>query len=246
VSFFQGGQARFDGIDTRLDSLFDFPLMYPVRRAFAEGGSIREVAQALSRDHLYANASMLVTFLGLHDLPRFMNEKGATIEGLRLAFTFLMTTRGIPLVYYGDEIAMPGGGDPDNRRDFPGGWPGDPRSAFLPSGRTPAEESVHAHVTALGRLRAGSAALRRGTLVNLLAMDQTYAYGRVLGSERVLVVIHNARAAEDVQIPLRAIPVSDGTTLRDALAAGPDGKVDAGRLLVRMDPRSAVVYLLPR
>ena len=68
---------------------------------------------------------MLVTFSGLHDVGRFMNEPGATVEGRQLADTFLLTARGTPLVYYGDEIGLRGGGDPDNRRDFPGGFAGD-------------------------------------------------------------------------------------------------------------------------
>ncbi len=75
----------------------------------------------LARDHLYRDPSVLVTLLGLHDVPRFMGEPGATVAALKNAFTFLFTTRGTPLLYYGDEIAMAGGGDPDNRRDFPGG-----------------------------------------------------------------------------------------------------------------------------
>lgn len=107
-----------------------------MRRVFAHGKSIRELATTLGQDHLYPDPNLLVTFLGLHDVPRFMSEPDATVEGLKLALTFLMTTRGIPLIYYGDEIGMPGGADPDNRRDFPGGWPGDPRDAFLAKGRT--------------------------------------------------------------------------------------------------------------
>ena len=72
----------------------------------------------LGHDHLYPNPNVLVTFLGLHDVARFMNEPGATVEGLKLASTFLMTARGTPLVYYGDEIAMRGGNDPDNLRKW--------------------------------------------------------------------------------------------------------------------------------
>ena len=142
VSFFQGGVPRFDGIDSGVDTLFDFPSFFKVREAFAQGKPLRDLAMTLARDHLYPDASRLVTFLGLHDVPRFMNEPGATTDGLRLAFTFLMTARGTPLVYYGDEIAMPGGGDPDNRRDFPGGWAGR-RAECLRSaqGRTPARSA---------------------------------------------------------------------------------------------------------
>jgi glycosidase len=56
----------------------------------------------LALNRLYERPAELVTFLGLHDVARFMNEPGATTAGLKLAFTFLMTARGMPLVYYGD------------------------------------------------------------------------------------------------------------------------------------------------
>ena len=106
----------------------------------------------LAHDYLYPNPNLLVTFIGNHDMPRFMNEPGASLDGLKLALTFIMTTRGVPMIYSGDEIAMPGGGDPDNRRDFPGGWPGDPHNAFEASGRTPDQEAVFARVVKLAHL----------------------------------------------------------------------------------------------
>ena len=168
VSFFQGGRARFDGVDSGIDTLFDFPLFYPVRRAFAEGKEVREIPKMLAHDHLYPNPNNLVTFLGLHDMLRFMSEPGASIQGLKLAQTLVMTTRGTPLLYYGDEIAMTGGGDPDNRRDFPGGFPGDPRNAFTERGRSIEENIVFNHLQRLSRLRAELEPLRRGRLVNLL------------------------------------------------------------------------------
>jgi glycosidase len=96
TSFFQGGAARADAIDDRLDTLFDFPLMFAVRRAFAEGKDIRELPRILASDPLYPNASVLVPFMANHDVKRFMNEPGATIAGLKMAQTFLMTVRGTP------------------------------------------------------------------------------------------------------------------------------------------------------
>ena len=131
VSYFQGGRIGHDGIDTHIDTLFDFPMFTPIRHAFGKGGSLREVHQMFSRDWLYVDPNRMATFLGVHDMPRFMNERGATLEGLKNAFTLIMTSRGTPILYYGDELAMPGGEDPDNRRDFPGGFPGDSRNAFV-------------------------------------------------------------------------------------------------------------------
>ena len=197
VAFYQGGKAQADGIDDKVDALFDFPLYYAVRDAFAHGHSVRGLAQSLSRDHLYPNPNALVTFLGLHDVNRFMNEPGATSEGLKLAYTFLITARGTPLIYYGDEIAMPGGNDPDNRRDFPGGWTADPRNAFEASGRTAVEQSVWSHVQALLKVRAERADLRRGMTENLVVGDQTYVYRR----GKTVIAINNGTTPATVKLP---------------------------------------------
>jgi glycosidase len=197
IAFFEGGRPQFDGIDDRVDALFDFPLFFSMRNAFAQGKPVRDVAQMLSRDRLYRDPSSLVTFVGLHDVARFMNEPGATVEGLKLAYTFLLTARGTPLVYYGDEVAMPGGNDPDNRRDFPGGWRGDPRNAFTAAGRTPAEQAVFEHVRKLLRLRAERSELRRGEMEHLHAGEQSYVYRR----GRTVVAINNDTKPAEIRLP---------------------------------------------
>jgi hypothetical protein len=85
TSFFQGGRKRFDGIDSGLDSLLDFPLFYSIRHAFAEGSKIDEIPKTLAKDYLYKQLRVLVTLLGGHDDGRFMSEKGATISGLKFS-----------------------------------------------------------------------------------------------------------------------------------------------------------------
>ena len=242
VSFFQGGKPRFDGIDTGVDALFDFPLLYPLRRAFAEGKPIRDLAVMLGHDRLYVKPELLVTFLGLHDMTRFMSEPGATPPGLRLADTFLLTTRGVPLIYYGDEIGMPGGNDPDNRRDFPGGWIADPRNAFSASGRTPEEQAIFEHLRRLMHLRAELAPLRRGKHVSLAASEQMYAYGRVTETESVLVVFNNGTEAARLEVPVGPLGISRGTALRDRLDAAPDLQIQADSVSVTMPARSAAIY----
>jgi glycosidase len=243
VSFYQGGVARFDGIDSGVDTLFDFPLFFKIRDAFAKGGSLREVAMATARDHLYRDPSTLVTFLGLHDVPRFMNEPGASVAALKSAFTLLATARGTPLVYYGDEIAMPGGGDPDNRRDFPGGFPGDARSAFEAAGRTPEEAAVHAHVRALLRLRQATPALRRGRTVNLHVADKSWVYGRVLDGQAAVVGLNTGDAPLVLDLPSALLGLADGARLRDRVGPLGETAVEGGRLRLTLSPASSGVLL---
>ena len=241
VSFFQGGATRADGIDSRIDSVFDFPLLYPVRHAFAEGKKVEEVAQMLARDHLYPNPDLLVTLIGNHDMQRFMNEPNATFRGLKLAFTFLLTTRGVPQIYYGDEIALQGAGDPDNRRDFPGGFPGDAGDAFTERGRTVDEQEVFAHVRQLARLRAELEPLRRGVLTNLHVADQQYAYARTTPRASALIVINNDSKKATVEFDIARVNFANGTVLVDHLGISRDIRVENGRIKIDLPGRSASI-----
>ncbi|MEO6051583.1 MAG: alpha-amylase family glycosyl hydrolase [Pyrinomonadaceae bacterium] len=191
LAYFQTGRKGFDGVDTQIDTLFDFTLYYSIRDAFAQGKPVRAVSQTFAHDWLYPKPEVLTSFLGNHDVSRFMGETGATIEGLKLADTLIMTSRGTPIIYYGDEIAMSGGGDPDNRRDFSGGFPADGIDKFAASGRNSTENEVWNYLAKLGRLRRELEPLRSGKTLDLLDEDQQMAYARVTAKEAVIVVINN-------------------------------------------------------
>jgi glycosidase len=197
VSFFQGGAEKYDGVDSGMDALFDFPLYGAVRRAFGQGKPVPDVAYIVGHDSLYTNPNYLVTFLGNHDVARFLNETGATADGLKLAFTYLFTTRGIPMIYSGDEIALRGGNDPDNRRDFPGGWKDDIRSAFNPQTRTEEERGLFDYIRKVALLRQQTPELRTGKLTQLGAGRDALVYTR--GS--LIVLINNGANEVKVQAP---------------------------------------------
>lgn len=231
VSFFQGGKTQYDGIDDKVDALFDFPMHFVLRNVFARGSSVREVPQMLARDYLYPNPDALVTLLGLHDVDRFMNERGATTAGLKLAYTFLATARGTPLIYYGDEIALPGGADPDNRRDFPGGWREDSRNAFDAAGRTADEQSVWTHLQTLLTLRASRPELRRGRMVNLHVGDQAWVYQR----GKTVVAINNGSATAEVTLP--PLPLGDDVLKRCTIT-----RRDTSGVTLSIPARSSCVF----
>ncbi len=245
LSYFQKGRRGHDGIDTEIDTLYDFGLFYPIRNAFAKGGNIREVHQMFSRDWIYPKPNSLVTFLGVHDMERFMNEKGATTEGLKLAQTLIMTSRGTPLLYYGDEIAMPGGGDPDNRRDFPGGFPGDARNAFTAQGRTAQENDVWNHLAKLGELRKLHEPLRRGRSLDLVDEEQQYAYARLTDKAAVIVIFNNDTKSAEVNFDLKFISkqIAINATLTDALGKLPDIKLSDSKVRAMIPARSAGIYV---
>lgn len=243
LAYFQTGRKSHDGVDTQIDSLFDFTLYYAVRDAFARGGSVRSVSQAFAHDWLYPNPAVLTTFLGVHDMERFMNEKGATIDGLKLTHTLLMTSRGTPILYYGDEIAMPGAGDPDNRRDFPGGWAGDKRNAFTAGGRTSLENEVWDHLARLGRLRQELEPLRRGKTLDLLDEEQQMAYARVTPNQAVIVAFNNDTKPAKLSFDVSMIrQLARSSSLTDKLSVIGDLRVaDDGRVEFMLPARKAVI-----
>jgi glycosidase len=246
LSYFQRGRVGQDQIDTGIDTLYDFALHYAIRDAFAKGESVRKLAQVLAHDHLYPRPEVLVPFVGVHDMQRFMNEQGATVEGLKLAQTFVMTTRGTPLLYYGDELAMPGGGDPDNRRDFPGGFPNDERNAFTRAGRTSVENGVFEHVKTLAQLRATFPALRRGALVQLYDEEQQTVFARVLGERPVIVAINNDTKAATFTFDAGPAGFRGDGDLADVLGVvKPLTTVRGGRVTLTLPARSASVLVIP-
>jgi neopullulanase len=247
LSYFQKGRVGHDRIDTGIDTLYDFALHYAIRDAFAKGEPVRKLAQVLAHDHLYPRPEVLVPFVGVHDMQRFMNEKGATVQGLKLALTFLMTTRGTPLLYYGDELAMPGGGDPDNRRDFPGGFPNDARDAFTRAGRTPDENEVFERVKRLAKLRADLPALRRGSLVHVYDEEQQTVFARVLPDQTTFVAFNNDTKPAAVKFKLSHAgldPKARRTMRHDGLGLGsnPGARMSGDDVELEMSPRSVAVF----
>ncbi len=224
TSFFQGGQERFDHIDSGIDTVFDFPSYFAIRSAFGQGKTVMSVPYMLAHDWMYKDPSALVTFLGNHDVTRFMNENGATVDGLKLAFTYLMTTRGMPTIYYGDELAMHGGTDPDNRRDFPGGWAGDTHNAFTPEGRTKAERDIFDYVQRLIQLRAELPDLRHADFTQVGVTDTAWIYTR----GAAIVILNNGTTQLHVETP-----ASQGTW-HDVIGL-------AGNIAVRDDVLKATV-----
>jgi glycosidase len=241
VAFFQGGRRGWDSIDTGIDTEFDFPLYFAIRDVFIRNQPITRLAEVLSHDQLYPNPEILVPFLGLHDVARYMGEAGATVEGLKLAQTFLLTTRGIPLIYYGDEIGLPGGNDPDNRRDFPGGWPGDPHNAFSPAGRTTAERDVFDHLHSLIALRRELEPLRQGKLLTLAADQHVYAYARTTGQQTVIIIINNDTQDHTLELNTEPALLDYGSSLVDRLGAAREIRLTGRMLHVKLPARSASV-----
>jgi glycosidase len=224
LSFFQGG-VKHDGLDTQLPSMLDFPLEGAVRNVFARGQPMTRLAEILAQDSLYRHPEMLVVFPGNHDQPRLLTEAQGDIGKLMMAEAFVLTTRRVVHLYYGDEIAMQGGRDPDNRRDFP-------VDAFTAAGRTGDAATVFEWTRGLLHFRREHIALRRGSLVHLVVNDNQYVALRTTPEEHVLVVLNRAGGDKPLALEVDDLPVADGTRFRPFQAGRPELSVTGGKLTI--------------
>lgn len=179
--------------DTNLPSVTDFGLLRAIWDVFHEDKSIEKLYQVIARDFLYPNPEMLVTFTDNHDIERIMLLVGGDTDRFKLALKFLLTTRGIPQIYYGTEIGLEGDwGHGAIREDFPGGFPGDDRNAFTTDGRTVKENELFGFLKNLINLRKNSAALSQGRLIHFPPKDELYVYFRIDPSETVMIILNNS------------------------------------------------------
>lgn len=251
TSFFAGGAAH-RGIDTGADTVFDFPVYFALRDVLARGKPMTGLATVLREDALYPHPERLVTFIGNHDTSRFITAADGSVPRLKIALGLVLTLRGMPQIYSGDEIAMPGGKDPDDRHDFPGGFPGDSHNAFTASGRTATEEEVFRWTSRLLAYRAEHSELRSGIEQNLFADADTFAFVRAADGtscradhtqERLLIVVNKAAQSKAVTLPLEDTTLAGCTQYAAAKATpGASPHLADGAMRIEEPAESMTIY----
>lgn len=197
TSYFQRNSRNSDGYQGHLPSVTDFPLKSALNTAFNEKDGWEEgltrIYYALIQDFAYTEPNNNVIFLDNHDLTRFATSVGGDIQKQKMGFATLLTMRGIPQLFYGGELGMPGDGGNHGklRADMPGGWKGDARSVFTEAGRTPEENELFTYVKTLLHWRKSKTVIHTGKLMHFIPEDGLYVYFRYTDSESVMVILNN-------------------------------------------------------
>lgn len=197
-AYWQTGARNADGFDSGIKSVMDFPLMYAMDKAFEEKEGwdigLHRFYEILAHDFLYPDPMNILIFADNHDVSRFMKHKDMAIGRYKLGMAFLLTTRGIPQIYYGTEILMDGddaNGHGVLRQEFPGGWPGDKRSAFTADGRLKKENEAWDYMSKLLNWRKNATAIHNGKLTHFIPENEVYVYFRHNKEQTVMVILHN-------------------------------------------------------
>lgn len=210
VSYWQKDSKLAAPLNSNLPTVMDFPLQALMNQAFDEetgewGGGLYKLYDYQTQDLVYANPMNLLTFLDNHDTSRFAqtDEMAKNLKRYKQAMVFLLTTRGIPQIYYGTEILMTGDkgkGDGDLRKDFPGGWQGDTRNCFVENGRTEQENEAFEFTRQLLNWRKGNQVIGKGSLKHYSIQNGVYVYQREFNGKSVVVIMNGTDDSKELYL----------------------------------------------
>lgn len=207
-----------------LPTVMDFVLSLKARDAFSGPTDrltgLNDIYDHLSLDFLFPEPQKILTFLDNHDTDRFLLEEPDSLGWWKQAIAFLLTSRGIPQIYYGTEILMNGSKEKSDgyvRRDFPGGFPGDKTDAFTAEGRTPLQNEAHDFMSRVLNWRKGNKVISEGSLKHFMPENGIYVYQRKLGDDEVIVMMNgnDTPVTTTMERTLEILPY--GSTRRDML-----------------------------
>ena len=215
---------------------FDSVMNYQWRDAMVKFFAKRELTPEAFDAHMRklrgeydpAVTQVMFNLLGSHDTERFLTLAGGEVNRLKLAVAYQMTYPGAPVVYYGDEIGMQGGKDPDDRRSF------DWRTSSW-------NVDVLRHYRLLIAARKAHPQLRAGEFRTLWAKDDVVAHGRSANGLHAIVALNNGAQVRDVSLPVAGW-LKDGARFTDVLG-GRAGVVRKGKVWLRLDPLQAAVLV---
>lgn len=208
IAFWQKDAVNSLHYNSQLPTPMDFVMNDALAVCFNEQGNgwneqgMSRLYNDISKDYLFANPNNLLIFAENHDTQRYNNTLKGDLAKYKMAMSFLMTTRGIPQIYYGTEIGMTGDknkGDGDIRRDFPGGWAGDSINAFNPQARTSLQNSYYDFTAKLLNWRKNKEVIHSGKLIHYVPENDIYVYFRYNDKEKVMVVLNNNESAQTLK-----------------------------------------------
>ena len=185
---------------SNLQAPTDFQTLWAITDAmtkdFGWTDGINEMYTTLAQDFVYKDPMRNVIFLDNHDLSRFYSVVGEDELKYKAALAWLFTCRGIPEMYYGDEVGMTGFTSPNDgyvRKDFPGGWASDSVNKFTVAGRTPKEERIWSYIAKLANFRKNSSAITTGKMMQFAPEKGEYVFFRYDSKQTIMAVLNTAK-----------------------------------------------------
>ena len=237
-------ENNVDGIfKSNLPNTTDFQTLFygitpALNEKFGWTDGVTKLYTTASQDFLYKNPMGQVIFLGNHDLARFFSVVNEDLDKYKMALSWLLTFRGIPQLYYGDENLMTGFTNPDGlvRLDFKGGWKGDSTNKFTSAGRTEKENEVFNLIKTLANFRQKSSAIKTGKMMQYLPKDGLYTYFRYDKNETIICTMNTSDEEKEVDAANSYTEMTKGFTGMKNVVSGSSSplsfKIKAKQMIV--------------
>jgi neopullulanase len=198
-----------------------YGILPALKEPFGWTEGVNKLYTTLAQDFVYKDPMKHVNFLDNHDKTRFFSEIGEDFEKWKIGVGWLLTTRGIPQFYYGNEILMKGVSNPDGwvRLGFPGGWQNDPQNKFTAAGRTDRENEAFNYVKTIANFRKKSSAITYGKFMQYVPEDWVYTYFRYNNQQTVMVVMNTANEEKNINVERFTERTSGFSGARDILTS---------------------------
>jgi glycosidase len=193
---------------SNLQAVTDFQALWGITDAmtkdFGWNDGINKLYTTMAQDFVYKDPMRNVIFLDNHDLSRFYSVIGEDIQKYKTSIDWLMTNRGIPQLYYGNEILMTGTTSPHDgyvRQDFLGGWKEDKDNKFTAAGRTEKENDLWNYMSRIANFRKTASAITTGKMMQFTPQDGgVYPYFRYDDKQTIFVVLNTAKETKTVNV----------------------------------------------
>ena len=189
VAYWQSGVKNYNGFDSHLKTVMDFPVQEAIRQALENdgqgwGNGLTRVYDAVAMDYLYADVNNIMIMLGNHDMDRMADiVKDGDLRRVKIANAMLATMRGIPQVFAGDEYGLKSSdrslGHSTLRMPLP---LGDEVTAQM--------QDMFDYQSRLFQWRKTEPIIHYGKTMHFITRDNTYAYFRYTDEGAVFVYVN--------------------------------------------------------
>ena len=206
------------GLKTPMDFSLTFIMQNDAFNSTTDNGYLNNLFEDIAQDFIYPDPYNILIFMDNHDMSRINRKEDTDVKRYKQGLAFLLTTRGIPQIYYGTEVLMNGTkqeGDGRLRKDFPGGWPGDTVNQFNRAGRTAMQNEAWDYLQKLLHWRKTSIAVTQGKLMHYAPKNGIYVYARVKDNHTVMVVLNSNTTDQIVKTDRFSDIIGKNTTGKD-------------------------------
>jgi len=233
---------------SNLQATTDFQSLWSITAAMNEDfgwtSGVNKLYTTLAQDFVYKDPTREVVFLDNHDMARFYSVVGEDMNKYLSSICWVMTTRGIPQMYYSSELATTGTTSPSDgyvRLDFPGGWKNDSINKFNASGRNEKDQQIFDTWQKLAQFRKKSSALMTGKFMQYLPNDGVYTYFRYDKKQTVMVALNTSKTKKTLRLSNYKERIGSFTQYHNILSDSKSPLSD-----IEIEPYHAIVYeLLP-